>query len=92
MIEITVVQGPACHLCEDAVATIGELGRRLPVTLRTVEAASPEGRGLLARTRAQMLPVVLVGGELLGWGRLSRGRLGVRLAGLGVPVQSLGVW
>jgi hypothetical protein len=91
MIEITVVQGPVCHLCEDAAATIGELARTLPLTLRTVEATSQEGRELLRRTRAPLLPVVLVDGELLGWGRLSRGRLAARLADLSVPAQAEGV-
>jgi hypothetical protein len=38
--------------------------------------------------RAPLLPIVLVDGELLGWGRLSRGRLSARLAALGVPVQA----
>ena len=70
MIEITVVEGPACHLCQDAAATIGELGRTLPVTLRTVQVTSQEGR------------------ELLGWGRLSRGKLAARLAALGPPAQA----
>ena len=88
MIEITIVQGPACHLCQDAAATIGELGRTLPVTLRTVQVTSQEGRELLGRTRAQLLPIVLVDGELLGWGRLSRGKLAARLAALGPPAQA----
>ena len=91
MIQITVVQGPACHLCEDAAATITELGRTLPITLRTVEATSPEGRELLQQTRAPLLPIVLVDGELLGWGRLSGGKLAARLAALGLPAQAEGV-
>ncbi len=49
---------------------------------------SQEGRELLGRTRAQLLPIVLVDGELLGWGRLSRGKLAARLAALGPPAQA----
>lgn len=91
MIEISLVQGPACHLCEDAAATISELARTLPITLRTIEATSPQGRELLQQTRAPLLPIVLVDGELLGWGRLSRGRLSARLAALGPQAQPQGV-
>lgn len=78
-IEVTVVSAPACHLCDDARTALAELATVYPLRVRTVELSSEEGRAVLLRTGAPMPPIVLVDGELLGWGRLSRGKLRRRL-------------
>jgi glutaredoxin-like protein DUF836 len=79
-VEVVVVQAPACHLCDDAAEAIRDLQAYHPIDLRLVDMTSEEGRSIVARHRVPMPPVVLVDGELLGWGRLSRGRLRRALA------------
>lgn len=76
---MTVVSSAACHLCADALEALAELGDRYPIDVRRIDMASDEGRAVVRAHRAPMPPVVLVDGELLGWGRLSRGKLRRRL-------------
>ena len=78
-IEVVLVEAPACHLCEDAADALEEIGRQRPLSVRRVDIGSAEGRAIVRRCRAPMPPVVLVDGQLLGWGRLSRGKLRRRL-------------
>ena len=75
-------ESPACHLCEDAAAALSEVAADLPIHVRRVQLTSTEGRAIVRAHQAPMPPVVLVDGELLGWGRLSRGKLRARLAPL----------
>lgn len=70
-----MVTSPACHFCADAQETLAEFAHAYPLDVRTVDSASEEGRAIMRQHRAPMAPVVLVDGQLLGWGRLSRGRL-----------------
>ena len=72
---VTVVTSPACHFCADAQETLAEFARAYPLDVRTVDMASDEGRAIVRRHRAPMAPVVLVDDQLIGWGRLSRGKL-----------------
>jgi hypothetical protein len=74
-IEITIVQSPACHLCEDAQDVVRKLGDEYLIRLRLVDVRSDEGRALIARHRPAMNPLVLVGGTFLSAGRLPRGKL-----------------
>lgn len=79
VVQVTVVTSPACHLCEDALDALEALSRTFPIKVRTVDLAADDGRAIVREHRAPMPPVVLVDGELLGWGRLSRGKLRRRL-------------
>lgn len=78
-IEVVLVEAAACHLCEDARRTLEDASREHPLAVRSVDIASPEGRVIVRDHRAPMPPIVIVNGQLLGWGRLSRGRLRRRL-------------
>src|SRR5674536_176827 len=49
---ITVVRAPACHLCEDATAALGELGRKFPVRVQLMEAGETDGAALVRQHRA----------------------------------------
>ena len=82
-VEAVLVESAACHLCEDAAAILAEADRDGVVRLRRIALDSEEGRSIVRATRAPMPPIVLLGGELLGWGRLSRGKLRRRLAQCG---------
>ncbi|HET8660866.1 MAG TPA: hypothetical protein VFM55_17920 [Micromonosporaceae bacterium] len=77
---VTLVHGPACHLCLDAQAALAELGRELPIRVDLVAAGSDAGRALVGAHRPAMFPLVLVDGVFLSAGRLPRGKLRARLA------------
>lgn len=81
-IETVLVESSACHLCEDAAAVLGEAEQEGRIRLRRIALESAEGRAIARATRAPMPPIVLVEGALLGWGRLSRGKLNRRLTQL----------
>lgn len=78
-IEVVLVEAPACHLCEDAARAIEAIARERALSVRRVDIASAEGRAIVRRHRAPMPPIVSIDGALLGWGRLSRGKLRRRL-------------
>lgn len=71
----TLVHTDACHLCDDARQALAELATRIPLQIELVDAGSPLGRRLLAAHRAGMLPLVLLDGQHVSAGRLSRGKL-----------------
>ena len=72
---ITVVQAPACHFCQDAHDALVELARQYPLTVRSLEVYSEEGRALVAEHRPAMSPLVLLDGEYFSAGRLPRKKL-----------------
>ena len=88
-IEVVLVEAPVCHLCHDASEVLHDAARSYRLTVRRVDIASPEGRAIIRQHRAPMPPVVVVDGELLGWGRLSRGKLRRRLEGLSASAPTL---
>jgi thioredoxin-like negative regulator of GroEL len=75
MADVVVVTSPACHLCEDALATLQELGREYPLSVREVELASDEGHTIFERFRPPLPPFVIVDGALFSAGRLPRKKL-----------------
>ncbi len=79
IIDVVLVESEACHLCEDAVSALETVAPDHHLRLRRVDLASDEGRAIMRAHRAPMPPIVLIGGELFGWGRLSRGKLRRRL-------------
>lgn len=74
-VEITIVQSPGCHLCEDAQDAVQRLSDDYLITLRLIDVRSEEGRALVATHRPAMNPLTLVDGAFLSSGRLPRGRL-----------------
>jgi thiol-disulfide isomerase/thioredoxin len=74
-VEITIVQAPGCHFCDDALETIQALAADYPVSLRLVEVRSDQGLRLVALHRPGMNPLVLVNGDFFSAGRLPRGKL-----------------
>lgn len=74
-VTVTVVDAPACHLCEDAIEALAALATEYRLVVIRIAGGSAEGRALMARYRAPMSPLVLVDGELFSWGRLPRRKL-----------------
>ena len=81
-IPVVVVESAGCHLCDDAMRTLDALAADYPLQIERVDLESDDGRAIARTTRSPMPPIVLVDGKLLGWGRLSRGKLRRRLAEL----------
>ncbi len=56
---VTLYSRPGCHLCDEARATLLELGRETPFELHEVDIETDEA---LLRAHFERIPVVLVGG------------------------------
>jgi hypothetical protein len=79
---ITLVEAPACHLCEDAKSALTVLAQTYPMTVRVVSIGQEPGLTLMRDHRAPMSPLVLLDGQYFSSGRLPRRKLERRLAKL----------
>ena len=79
---VTLVEAPACHLCEDAKAALTVLAQMYPMTVHVVSIGGEPGRTLMQQHRAPMSPLVLLDGQYFSSGRLPRRKLERRLAKL----------
>ncbi len=73
---VTLVTGPGCGLCEDARLALERIGRRQPLA---IEEVSVQESADLSERYARLVPVVLVGGEVVAAGRLDEARLAASL-------------
>ncbi len=87
-IEVTLIESRGCHLCADARSALQEFGARYQLSLRSVDASSPEGLELIRRHRPTLQPLVLVNGEPFSAGRLPRRKLERYLTGRAAEVAS----
>ena len=77
---VTVVEAPACHLCEDAKSALAVLAQTYPLRVEVVSLTEQAGRVLMQVHRAPMSPLVLLDGVYFSSGRLPRRKLEKRLA------------
>jgi hypothetical protein len=77
---VTVVEAPACHLCEDAKAALAVLAGSYPLRINVVSMTEQAGLALMQEHRAPMSPLVLLDGAYFSSGRLPRRKLEKRLA------------
>ena len=77
---VTVVEAPACHLCEDAKSVLAVLAVSYPMTINVVSVTEAPGLALMQEHRAPMSPLVLLDGVYFSSGRLPRRKLEKRLA------------
>ena len=75
LVEVTLVEAAACHLCEDAKSTLAVLARSYPLAVHVVSIEDKVGRELMQAHRAPMSPLVLLDGEYFSSGRLPRRKL-----------------
>jgi len=76
---VTVVEAPACHLCEDAKSALAVLAQSYPLRVDVVSITEQPGRALMQAHRAPMSPLVLLDGVYFSSGRLPRRKLERRL-------------
>jgi len=79
-VTITIVQAPACHLCQDAESAVAQLATDYPIRTQVLDIGSAEGLALVQAHRPAMNPLVLLDGEFFSAGRLPRGKLRATLA------------
>ena len=77
---VTLVEAPACHLCEHAKSALAVLAQSFPMTVRVLSIGDEAGRALMEHHRAPMSPLVLLDGQYFSSGRLPRRKLERRLA------------
>lgn len=81
-IEVLLVTAPGCHFCDEGQRMLDVLKDRFPLTIELVPLMSETGRGLVAKHRVPFPPILLLDGELFGYGRLSQRRVAQRLTDL----------
>ena len=67
---------PDCHLCEESWPVAQQLAERFGLTLQKIDILSEPG---LQEQYGEKIPVLVFGGEELGWGRLSQRALDRKL-------------
>ena len=80
---VTLVEAPACHLCDNAKSTLEVLAQSYPMTVHVLSIGSAQGGALMARHRAPMSPLVLLDGQYFSSGRLPQRKLEQRLKAAG---------
>lgn len=79
MLQVTLYRGRACGLCDRAEAMLARIGRRLPLTVATVDIASdPE----LEATYFLDIPVIEAEGRVIARGRIAEAALAAELEAL----------
>ena len=76
---VTVVEAPACHLCEDAKSALAVLAATYPLRINVLSISDAPGLALMQVHRAPMSPLVLLDGQYFSSGRLPRRKLERRL-------------
>lgn len=73
--EVDLLSTSGCHYCDHARQVLDRLSTEFSIRVREVDLESIEGAAALRRWRAPFPPIVLVDGELFGYGRISERKL-----------------
>ncbi len=76
---LTLVTAVDCHLCEHARSVAHRMAAELKFEIRELGWESPEAE-FVRRDGVPFPPALYVGDQLLGYGRISEGRVRRRLA------------
>jgi glutaredoxin len=83
VVDVLLVTSPGCHYCDQAAELLARIGEEIELEVHTIPLASDDGLELVARHRVPFPPVLIVDGEIFGFGRISERKLRSHLAGLG---------
>ncbi|NOY57185.1 MAG: thioredoxin family protein [Actinobacteria bacterium] len=72
---VTLVTSPGCHYCSHAREVLERVGADVPLDVSEIDLASPDGAAAQRRWRAPYPPLLLIDGELFGYGRISERKL-----------------
>lgn len=80
-IGVVVYGRPGCHLCDEALAALARIGRRIPLTVTSVNIDEDDE---LQRRYMFEIPVVVAAGQEVGRAPISEGALEDAIAALTV--------
>lgn len=72
---VTLVTSPGCHYCGHAREVLERVAADVSLEIVEVDHASPDGAAAQQRWRAPYPPLVLIEGQLFGYGRISERKL-----------------
>ena len=73
--EVMLFTSPGCHYCGHAREVLDRVGGEVPLQVIEMDLDSPAGQAALARWRVPFPPIVVVDGDLFGYGRISERKL-----------------
>ena len=82
-VHVEVVTSVGCHYCGHAREVLERVGDEVPLQVVEVALESAAGQAALARWRVPFPPIVVVDGELFGYGRISERKLRAALTAKG---------
>ena len=80
---VEVITSAGCHYCAQAREVLERVGAEVPLHVAEVALDSAAGQAALARWRVPFPPIVVIDGELFGYGRLSERKLRAALTAKG---------
>ena len=84
-IPVTLLTAEGCHYCARARQVVALLARDWPLAVTEVPMDTPEGAAMALRDGIAFPPGIYLDGALVGYGRLSEGKLRRRLTELTRP-------
>lgn len=81
--EVVLMSTSGCHFCTHAHEVVQRVSGDFPIRVREIDLESVEGAAALRRWRVPFPPIVLVNGQLFGYGRISERKLRRHLQRLG---------
>jgi glutaredoxin len=73
--EVTLITSEGCHYCEHAREVLDSIRVDHPLEVTEIALESEIGQSALARWRVPFPPLLLIDGELFGYGRISARKL-----------------
>ena len=93
ILDVLLLVGPHCPLCEHAASVLERVGRDAPLRVRTLSWDDGDARALRERDGVPFPPALYVDGAYWAYGRLSerwmRKRLARRRRAYAIPVAAL---
>jgi glutaredoxin len=74
-LRVELVTSSGCHYCGHAREVLDRLGAEVRLEVTEVDLDSPAGQAALARWRVPFPPIVILDGDLFGYGRVSERKL-----------------
>ncbi len=82
MVRVTLLTADGCHYCERAREVLARLAKEWPLEMQELPIESEVGAAMALRDGVAFPPAIYLNGQLVGYGRLSEGKLWRRLAEL----------
>jgi hypothetical protein len=74
-VEVTLITSEGCHYCEHARNVLDSIHHDRPLVITEIGLESEQGQSALSKWRVPFPPLLLIKGELFGYGRISERKL-----------------